>query len=107
MLYIILIFQLIHSGIRWHVDLAAFGDGVAILSLLSPVVMRFRLVNDHTQIKDVLLKPLSLLLCSGEARYDWEHTIAAASSDCINGETIHRQTRISVTMRRISHQGMA
>lgn len=90
------------EGIRWHVDLPSFGDGVAILSLLSTVRMRFRRVNDHSDIEEIVLPPRSLLLFWGEARYDWEHTIEGVYNDRIDGKQVPRQERISFTLRRIA-----
>ena len=90
------------SGIDWHTDLDKFGDGIAILSLLSSVVMQFRQTDNHTITESILLPPRSLLLCSGPARYDWEHRIAAVENDSISGQFIARKTRISITMRIMS-----
>lgn len=76
------------DGIAWHIDLLKFTDGVAILSLLSDTVLKFRRDN---VVKEYHVPRLSLVLCSGEARYDWEHTIEN-----------QRDVRISVTLRRLS-----
>ena len=76
------------DGIAWHIDLLKFTDGVAILSLLSDTVLKFR--RDGV-IKEYHVPRRSLVLCSGEARYDWEHAIEN-----------QRDVRISVTLRRLS-----
>jgi alkylated DNA repair dioxygenase AlkB len=69
------------QGITPHVDLAAFGDGVAGVSLGAAVVMDWRRVaaNDdeggsssapHVR---VLLRPGDLMVMHGAARYAWTH----------------------------------
>lgn len=106
------------EGICWHVDLLSFGDGVAILSLLSHVRMKFRKVDDHSCLDELVLPwcddlkagtwrhslifdSNSLLLMSGEARYMWEHTIENAPYDLIGSIRVPRQERISFTLRRV------
>lgn len=89
------------QGIDWHVDLLRYDDGVAILSLLSTVRMHFRKVTDHTIVKSVVLRPRSLLLCSGAARYEWEHCIESIDHDMIDDIKVLREDRISITMRRV------
>ncbi|ODQ54907.1 hypothetical protein SAICODRAFT_29135 [Saitoella complicata NRRL Y-17804] len=90
------------QGIGWHVDLDRFTDGVAILSLLSATTLSFRHVMDHARRCDVKLEPGSAVLMSGEARYEWEHSIEAKDWDG-SEETgwWKRGRRISVTMRRV------
>ena len=45
----------------------------------------------------IYLRPASLLILKGDARYKWKHGIAARKSD--NG--LKRQRRISLTFRKI------
>lgn len=89
------------EGIRYHVDLDRFQDGVAILSLLSTVRMHFRHTQDHSRVFDLVLRPNSLLLMSLEARYEWEHCIENVDYDVIDGVEVKRGDRISITMRRL------
>ncbi|ORY80992.1 hypothetical protein BCR37DRAFT_60748 [Protomyces lactucae-debilis] len=95
------------QGIDWHVDLLRFDDGIAILSLLSSVRMLFRRVDHRSVTKSVVLHPRSLLLISGHARYKWEHCIESIESDIIDGQTIARRDRISITMRRVKDKHFA
>ena len=65
------------QGIALHRDYEPFGRTVVSLSLLSPCVMDFR-HRPTGRRERLLLEPRSLLVLSDEARYDWEHGIAAA-----------------------------
>lgn len=89
------------QGIGAHVDCEpCFGGVVLSISLLSPVVMDFR----HRQTKEhveVLLNPCSMLVMSGEARYDWTHGIAARQADVVNGVKLTRSRRVSITLRTV------
>ena len=78
------------EGICAHVDLAAFGDGIAVLSFLSPGVMTFLRGTEH---HDVVLCPGDLLTLHGEARWEWTHGIA--------GESL-RGPRCSITLRSMA-----
>ena len=79
------------EGICAHVDLASFGDGIAVLSFLSPAVMSFTRGGES---HDVLLQPGDLLTLHGEARYEWTHGI---DGDMLRGP------RCSITLRRMAH----
>lgn len=63
--------------------------------------MTMRRASDHTVTKDLLLCPGDILSLSGDARYLWEHGISEQLSDQIDGQTIQRGTRISVTLRKL------
>ncbi|BFZ63943.1 hypothetical protein YB2330_005080 [Saitoella coloradoensis] len=92
----------IGQGIGWHVDLDRFTDGVAILSLLSATTLSFRHVKDRARRWNVKLEPGSVVLISGEARYEWEHSIEGKDWDGSEGTGWwKRGRRISVTMRRV------
>ncbi len=54
------------------------------------------LTNDKTK-HAILLKPRSLLVFKNEARYKWQHGIAARKSD----NKIIRNRRISLTFRKV------
>ncbi|VVA99438.1 unnamed protein product [Arabis nemorensis] len=93
------------EGISAHVDLLRFEDGIAIVSLESPCVMRFSPVEaDEDQDVDVLLSPGSLILMSGEARYRWKHEINRKQKgfQVWEGEEIDQKRRISITLRKLS-----
>lgn len=87
------------QGISAHIDCApCFGPAIASLSLTGGAQMDLR--NTHTDDRISLrLEPRSLLILSGEARYDWTHAIPARKSDAINGARMPRTRRVSLTFR--------
>ncbi|KAL0712587.1 hypothetical protein Bca4012_019565 [Brassica carinata] len=92
------------EGICAHVDLLRFEDGIAIVSLESPCVMRFSSAEKgEGEDVDVLLSPGSLILMSGEARYQWKHEInrKQVGFQVWEGEEIDQKRRISITLRKL------
>ncbi len=89
------------QGISAHIDcVPCFADTIASLSLGSPAVMQF--ANPQTSAKrDILLKERSLIILSGEARYEWTHSIPARKADIVNSLKINRDRRVSLTFRNI------
>jgi alkylated DNA repair dioxygenase AlkB len=89
------------QGIGRHVDcVSCFGETVASLSLLSTCAMdleRFSSKESGT----VILAPLSLLILTGEARYDWMHSIPARKVDMLGDQELKRSRRISLTFRTV------
>ena len=101
-------------------DLAAFADGIASVSLGAPVVMDFAHVDDDGRKASVLLAPGDLMTMHGEARYRWTHgcvrfvactracvlltqrSIAAREADEWEGATVPRGHRVSLTLRRMA-----
>ncbi|KAF2539753.1 hypothetical protein F2Q68_00018627 [Brassica cretica] len=93
-----------NKGICAHVDLLRFEDGIAIVSLESPCVMRFSPAEKgEGEDVDVLLSPGSLILMSGEARYRWKHEInrKQIGFQVWEGEEIDQKRRISITLRKL------
>ena len=87
------------QGISAHVDCEpCFGPVIASLSLLSPCEMVFRKLGGGTK-DSIILEPRSLVILSGEGRYDWTHEIPARKSDLIEGLRQPRSRRISLTFR--------
>ena len=82
------------AGIGWHKDRSVFETVVGV-SLGTPASLRFRRRRsggfDRTQVE---VEPRSAYLLSGEARHEWEHSIAP-------GETL----RFSITFRTLSDKG--
>src|SRR5690606_41391937 len=69
------------QGIAGHVDCEpCFGSTIASVSLGSVCVMDFVSLKSREKI-EILLEPKSLVVISGEARYDWTHAIAARTWD--------------------------
>ncbi len=83
------------QGIASHIDcIPCFSDTICSLSLGGSCIME--LTNDKTK-HAILLKPRSLLVFKNEARYKWQHGIAARKSD----NKIIRNRRISLTFRKV------
>lgn len=87
------------QGIAAHVDCEpCFGPVIASLSLGAPVPMVFR--NRRTrEVVEVDLPPGSLLVFSGEGRYQWTHAILARKADIVEGRSRERLRRVSLTFR--------
>jgi alkylated DNA repair dioxygenase AlkB len=87
------------QGLTSHVDCTTcFGDTIITLSLGSSYVMEFT----HSQTKEkseILLLPGSLLVLQGEARYVWQHSVAARKTDKYKDKEIVRSRRVSITFR--------
>lgn len=85
------------QGIGRHVDcVPCFDDSIVSISLGSSCVMEFQ----HLKSKEkhlLFLERLSAVSISGEARYDWFHSIPKRLSD--NG--IPRGRRVSLTFRNV------
>jgi alkylated DNA repair dioxygenase AlkB len=86
------------QGISMHKDYEPFDRTVVSISLLSDCVMEFRHVKSG-QRESILLERCSLLVLSDEARYEWQHGIAARKTDRWQGTAIPRSRRLSVTFR--------
>jgi len=101
------------EGIKPHVDLLRrFGDGIVGVSLGSGVAMRF--ARDESQGPssqdggpyEVWLPPRSVLVLTGEARYQWTHGIESRLGDKVvdagdgdGWQWDERGVRVSVTFR--------
>ncbi|KAJ1914408.1 hypothetical protein IWQ60_008825 [Tieghemiomyces parasiticus] len=105
------------QGIRPHVDLARFEDGIGIVSLGGPCQMAFAPASPTESLPyldgpssssipaqsatAVYLEPGDVLTLAGEARYQWTHAIPEAVCDRVDGEDRARGLRISLTLRRV------
>lgn len=82
------------AGIGWHRDRPVF-EHVVGLSLGAPATMRFRRRTATGFARASLpLAPRAAYYLSGEARHDWEHSIAEMTA-----------TRWSITLRSLSERG--
>lgn len=86
----------IGAGIGWHRDRPVFEHVIGI-SLGSPAPMRFRrrLEKGFIRMK-IPLARRSIYLLSGEARYEWEHSLDQLATP-----------RWSITFRTLSERGRA
>ena len=84
------------APIGWHRDRPHFGTVVGV-SLGSEATLRFRKRDDGGFRRfSLTLPPRSSYLLSGEARHEWEHSIAPAE-----------RLRFSITFRTLSDKGRA
>jgi alkylated DNA repair protein (DNA oxidative demethylase) len=84
------------AGIGWHRDRPLFETVVGI-SLLSSATIRFRRRTAQGFERFALpAPPRSAYMLAGEARHDWEHSIAPLD-----------ETRWSITFRSLSERGRA
>jgi alkylated DNA repair protein (DNA oxidative demethylase) len=83
------------AGIGWHRDRPVF-EHVLGISLGAPAAMRFRRRRrGGFDRMSVSLPPRSIYHLTGEARHEWEHSIAAMAV-----------TRWSITFRSLSEEGI-
>ncbi len=86
------------QGISPHVDCEpCFKERIVTVSLGSQCEMEFLPKDAEKTSKLIMLEPHSALLISGEARYEWLHTIRARLSD--RGRL--RKRRVSLTFRNV------
>jgi len=82
------------AGIGWHRDRDVF-EGVVGISLNTPAILRFRQrTSSGFRRASIEVQPRSAYLLSGEARWEWEHSI-------VPGDAL----RLSVTFRTLSEKG--
>jgi alkylated DNA repair dioxygenase AlkB len=82
------------AGIGWHRDRPVF-EQVVGLSLGTPAVLRFRQrTPGGFRRASIEVEPRSAYLLEGEARHQWEHSIAPGD-----------QLRFSITFRTLSERG--
>lgn len=91
------------EGIKNHVDLQAFADGILSISLGSSCVMVFQQLQG-TSREEVFLHQGDVLFMCGSARYEWEHGIPARTSDMWGDSIQPRRTRISLTFRKMKDE---
>jgi alkylated DNA repair dioxygenase AlkB len=100
------------QGIAPHTDTTTcFGPQIFILTCNAGITMTFRR-NKKTDADasvegpsklSLWLPRRSLLIMSGESRFEWAHSIASRKLDNINGELIQRERRVSLTFRQVSN----
>ncbi|CAO1619322.1 unnamed protein product [Sympodiomycopsis kandeliae] len=72
------------EGITSHIDLVTrFDDGIIILSLFSGIGMQF---SKGSEMKRIYLPPLSCVLLTGQARWEWTHGIEEDTGDWVKGD---------------------
>lgn len=90
------------QGIAPHIDCEPCFESVIVsVSLGSSCVMDFYAKEDQMAKKSILLSPRSLIVLTGESRYQWLHGIANRKSDKYKGEIVKRTRRVSLTFRKV------
>lgn len=86
--------------IKPHIDSSRFcGSTVAVLSLLSPCVARFKLDKDKGQVVDALVDRRSLYVMKDFSRYDFTHEILSNDESFFKENFVKKDRRISVICR--------
>jgi alkylated DNA repair dioxygenase AlkB len=89
------------QGIAPHVDcVPCFDDTITSLTLGSSCIMEFTHVKTREKVP-LFLEARSLVVLSGEARYDWRHAIPGRKSDPCEGGLVPRSRRVSLTFRNV------
>lgn len=89
------------QGIANHVDCEpCFGDTIVSLSLGSACIMNFVEITSKER-RETVLKPRSVVVIQGDARYKWSHGIPSRLADEIDGIRTNRKRRISMTFRKV------
>lgn len=87
------------QGIGPHIDMKdIFDDHICSLSLGSNAIFVYSNKKDRHEF---YLKRRSLLEMTGEARYDWLHSMPSRKFDKVNGNKVGRGVRYSITFRKI------
>jgi len=87
------------QGIGRHTDIKSYGDVIGCFTFGSGAIMTFKHGKEQ---KDIFVKPNSLYIMSGDARYKWTHEMNGRKYDMVDGIKIERDRRISVTFRNVS-----
>lgn len=89
------------QGISKHIDnMVLFENVVVSITLGSQCTMVFEKVKSDKKI-DILLERRSAVVLSGKFRDKWTHMIPARKSDKVDGKTVKRDIRLSITFRKI------
>ena len=91
------------QGIAMHIDRQCFGPVVATISLGDAWHMDLRpLRGPRGKTKQILLEAGSVLILSGDARYEWMHGISSRQRERKeHGGWRRRERRLSVTFRTV------
>jgi alkylated DNA repair dioxygenase AlkB len=84
------------QGISAHIDSKMFGNVIISVSLGSHTTMKFKNVYSKEE-REMLLQPLSALVLTDKARYEWLHSIPCRKKD--DGK--ERGRRVSITFRTV------
>ncbi|KAI9002532.1 hypothetical protein DFJ74DRAFT_613527 [Hyaloraphidium curvatum] len=88
------------EGLKPHVDLARFEDGIAVASISGTATMEFERLGAGERV-GVFMEPGDVICLNGPARWEWTHGIERRTEDVVDGVAVPRTERISVTLRRM------
>lgn len=86
------------QGISAHIDVKKYGSVIGCFTLGSGATMVF---EHDGEKKEVYVKPNSLYIMSGDARYIWKHSMVSRKSDKVDGVRQERGRRVSITFRSV------
>ena len=99
------------QGISAHVDSLLFGPEIISVSLLEPTIFYFTPKDPSAgQRHQVEVPARSIIVMSGESRYDWKHEIPPLVNITVNGRRWTKPMnyrRISLTYRTLSDETRA
>lgn len=87
------------QGIGKHIDTTNYGGVIGCYTAISGCYMIF---TRNSETVKIYVKPNSLYIMSGEARYNWYHHMLPVKTDIVSGKSIDRKTRISLTFRNVT-----
>ena len=85
------------QGISKHTDIPEYGPVIGCFTIGSGATMIFR--NKNGEKHSVYVPTNSLYIMSGELRTEWTHEMPARLSDMVEGNSVVRARRVSVTFR--------
>jgi len=86
------------QGISPHIDVKQYGGVIGCFTLGSGATMVF---ENGAEKREVYVKPNSLYIMSGDARYIWKHSMISRKSDKVDGVRQERGRRVSITFRNV------
>lgn len=86
------------QGISKHIDVKKYCDVIGCFTLGSGATMTFKNKNEEEYL---YVRPYSLYIMSGYARYIWSHEMDEKKYDIVDNTKIKRERRISVTFRNV------
>lgn len=85
------------QGISAHIDSPVFDEPIMSVSLGSATTMIF---STNLKKVSIYVKPGTLLKMTGPSRNSWKHEIKKNKTDKVDGKTVKRSTRVSITFRK-------
>jgi alkylated DNA repair dioxygenase AlkB len=90
------------QGIAPHIDCEpCFGDTIISISLGASCVFNFEREPNSKDKVPLFLEPKTLVVMTGESRFNWYHGIPNRKSDEFNGSKLKRGRRVSITFRKV------